>query len=223
LKPLSTRNIISMHTLAHEILSQLSVSRVGAPTVSNDASQGYILGMKWYDSSATPPNCYECVSTAVGAAVWLASNNPGAAASSTNAAVVSIQPVVIKVDVTSTLLAAIGAATSGNATLLSIPAGYKILSCDVVQAAADTHFAGPSISALTISVGNAGTVTKYCAATDVFTAGQNQTIGTVAGIESWTAPVNLIVHAIATGANLSVLTAGVAHVYVTLVNLNLAK
>ena len=47
------------------------VVRAAAPTVNDDASQGFVVGSAWVDTSATPDALYLCTSAALGAATWL--------------------------------------------------------------------------------------------------------------------------------------------------------
>lgn len=43
----------------------------GAPTVNDDSGDGYSVGSKWYDLSASPPEAYLCLGSTVGAAIWV--------------------------------------------------------------------------------------------------------------------------------------------------------
>jgi hypothetical protein len=47
------------------------VVRAAAPTVNDDAGQGFVIGSAWVDTSATPDDLYLCTSAALGAATWL--------------------------------------------------------------------------------------------------------------------------------------------------------
>lgn len=41
-----------------------------APTAADDSTQGYIVGSRWFDTSASPANEYVCVANTAAAAVW---------------------------------------------------------------------------------------------------------------------------------------------------------
>jgi len=76
--------------------------------------------------------------------------------------------------------------------------------------------AGPSVTAATISVGKSGSLTKYLAATNVFTGSStgfnNATIGATEGVENSGTPI--IATLTTTGANTNVLTQGMVTVYI---------
>jgi hypothetical protein len=115
-------------------------------------------------------------------------------------------------------VAALGAVTSGDITLLSLPVKSVIMDVFMVV---ETAFVGTSISALTASVGK--TTAEFedavtdgsILATGVFgdATGERGTTITNA-LQSVSAAVDLKVHFAATGANLSALTAGKLSVYV---------
>jgi hypothetical protein len=46
------------------------VSRSGAPTATDDSSQGFLPGDLWVDTSPVTPVAYSCLDASVGAAVW---------------------------------------------------------------------------------------------------------------------------------------------------------
>lgn len=47
------------------------VVRASAPTATDDASKGFVVGSAWVDTSATPDALYLCTSAATGAATWV--------------------------------------------------------------------------------------------------------------------------------------------------------
>lgn len=104
------------------------------------------------------------------------------------------------------------AATTKTNTLFSLPAGGIV---HEVKMKASTAFAGTSISALTFSVGIAGTHDKYASAFDGLAAVAATTfeLSDALGAESHTAATNITISADATGANLSALSAGVLDVW----------
>jgi hypothetical protein len=105
------------------------------------------------------------------------------------------------------------AATTNNGTLFSLGAGEIIHATQIKHSAA---FVGASVTALTISVGIAGTLAKYAAAYDVVPAVSATAfqLSTTVGKESHTAATAIKWAAVATGANLSVLTAGSVDIWV---------
>lgn len=105
------------------------------------------------------------------------------------------------------------AATTNNGTLFSLGAGEAI---HATKTKHNTAFVGASITALTISVGIAGTLAKYAAAYDVVPAvsATAYQLSTTVGSESHTAATAIKWAAVATGANLSVLTAGSVDIWV---------
>jgi hypothetical protein len=199
------------------LLGRLAFQAVRAPLVTDDGTQGAVVGQQWQDNSQTPADRYVCVSVATGAAVWR--RLTGAAVSASNLAHLGLVPSMIQIPVLFSEFTGFAALT-GSVTAFTLPAGCRINAIDIVQKAADAHFAGPAITACHLEVGIAGTLAKYAAATDVFTAGANLSVGVVAGYESLTAGTAILVTAVAIGANLSVLTAGHAVLNVELVNPN---
>lgn len=115
-------------------------------------------------------------------------------------------------------LAAIGASTSGAVTVLTLPDNGMVHAVKIRSA---VQFAGGSVSALSGTVGVAGTVDKYAAAYDMwaapgdanfavtFTAGTEE--NTLAGGGAGTA---ILLTVTATGDNLDALSAGEVHVWV---------
>lgn len=110
------------------------------------------------------------------------------------------------------------AATSDN-EVIYVTRGNEVIERVIMQR--DVDFAGivdagPSVTAATISVGKAGSTTKYLAATDVFTGVsngyENSVVGTAAGVEL--RGTSLIATLTTTAANCSVLTAGQVTFYV---------
>ena len=47
------------------------VTRAGAPGVSDDSTQGFVIGSAWVDTTPVPDVLYICTSSAVGAATWV--------------------------------------------------------------------------------------------------------------------------------------------------------
>jgi hypothetical protein len=47
------------------------VTRAGAPGVSDDSTQGFIIGSAWVDTTPVPDVLYVCTSSAAGAATWV--------------------------------------------------------------------------------------------------------------------------------------------------------
>lgn len=105
------------------------------------------------------------------------------------------------------------AATTNNGTLFSLGAGEII---HATKTKHSTAFVGASITALTISVGITGTLAKYSAAYDVVPAvsATAYQLSTTIGSESHTAATAIKWAAVATGANLSVLSAGSVDIWV---------
>lgn len=174
------------------------------PGLTDDVSKGAYVGQQWLNTTSNV--LFVCSSTAASAAVWSQLDSGYHA---------------LTIPVTFDQFASFAAVT-GSVTLASLPAGAKVLSADIVQPAAMAHYAGPSITAVHMEVGITGTLAKYCALTDVFTAGQNLTSGGVAGYESQSVATNLLVSLVAIGANLNVLTAGEAWVNLVYVDFPIA-
>jgi hypothetical protein len=209
-----------MHTLTKRLLTDLgwTVYQDRAPTVSDDSTLGIFEGTLWVDTSVSPRNQYVCLSNAAGAASWRCVTNPYASLTPATISNVVNIPVVIPITVGYAELVALGAVTTGSFTLLTLPASYKIVGVDLIQAAATPHFAGPSVTNVTVEVGITGTLAKYMAAHTVLTAGDNIELGGVAGIESATSSTAILLTATSTGADLNVLTAGSCTIAVTVVN-----
>ncbi len=119
----------------------------------------------------------------------------------------------VKVSKTFTDLATAG--VTNNITLYSLPA-KSLVHCVVLKASA--AFTGGAIVTYTLSVGIAGSLTKYTAAFDVL-----QTVGatvslltvpvTVVAVESFTTAVDLKLSAVSTVGNLDEATTGAVDVY----------
>ncbi len=79
-----------------------------------------------------------------------------------------------------------------------------------------TAWAGVGITALTFSLGIAGALNKYFSPYDGVPAVTSVNFGTADtfGLEDFVGATNILVSAIATGANLNLLTAGVTCVYI---------
>lgn len=48
-----------------------STTRAAAPGVSNDSTQGFVVGSQWVDTSVSPRRIYLCTDASAGAAVWI--------------------------------------------------------------------------------------------------------------------------------------------------------
>jgi hypothetical protein len=48
-----------------------STTRAAAPGVSNDSTQGFVVGSQWVDTSVSPRRIYLCTDASTGAAVWI--------------------------------------------------------------------------------------------------------------------------------------------------------
>lgn len=107
------------------------------------------------------------------------------------------------------------AATSKSNTLFSLLAAGIVSGIYIKHSQA---FAGPALATVTMEIGIAGTTTKYAAAFDVMQAVSGTAFGltSVSGTESYAAETNILITARSTGANLSVLTAGVVDVWALL-------
>lgn len=125
---------------------------------------------------------------------------------------------VRKITITHTQLQTAG--LTNNITLLTLAPREMVKSITLRHS---TAFAGPSIASYTLSVGIAGTLTKYLAAKDVFTAVTDTlfygALAAANSVESYANPVALKIAAVAVGANLSVSTAGVVEVWVETIQL----
>lgn len=104
------------------------------------------------------------------------------------------------------------AATTINVNLFTLPIGGIIHGVKIKHS---TAFAGTSITAVTLSVGIAGTVAKYASAFDVFQAvsGTAFQLSNTFGAESMTATTQMTATMTSTGANLSSLTAGTVDIW----------
>jgi hypothetical protein len=103
-----------------------------------------------------------------------------------------------------------------NPQNFTIPRGGKLLGVMIKHTQA---FAGPAISAMTVSVGIAGSVTLFTAAFDIFQAAADGTLSETALFKSGSiAPVPVTLTFTSTGANISVLTAGSVDVYLLTLN-----
>lgn len=133
----------------------------------------------------------------------------------TNVAIARLSPRWVKVASNLLATAFTAAATTKSLTLFTLPAGGIIHACKIKPSVA---FVGPSVTACTIQVGIAGTTNKYGSALDCVPAvsATNFGIDYTNGSESHTATTAILVKATATGANLSVLTAGAVDIWVLL-------
>lgn len=106
------------------------------------------------------------------------------------------------------------AALAGDVEIWSMPAmgfieGYRIKT--------STAFAGPGITALTLSGGLVGNLAKYCSPFDALSAVSNTNEGSGHGysyVENYGAVTSIRLAALATGANLSVLTQGEGCIFI---------
>jgi hypothetical protein len=120
-----------------------------------------------------------------------------------------------KFSVTAADLAALGAFTTGDIVLENLPPKTNVLRVFTKHSAA---VVGVSVSACTAQVKTANNATLGGSALDVFQAvADSASVNTyVAALkESWAAATPLLLHIVATGANLSVVTAGQIDVQVT--------
>lgn len=120
-------------------------------------------------------------------------------------------PVWEKVTVTYAQLAA--AALTNSITLLELPAGGIIHAVKIKHSVA---FTGGAISAYSVSVGIAGNTAKYASLFDVFQAADDESyqITDVLAGEDHDTAVNILVTALAVGANLSAAGAGSVDIWV---------
>ena len=102
------------------------------------------------------------------------------------------------------------AALTNSITIYSLPAKAIIHS---VQLNAPTLFSGGTIAAYTISIGINGTLTKYAAATNVFTGATLQPPSAIVGVENMSSATNILATAISTVGNLNAATAGSVDIY----------
>src|SRR6185369_15391374 len=84
-----------------------------------------------------------------------------------------------------------------------------------------TPFSGPGITGVTLSLGLVGDLAKYLSPYDAFAAvaGSNLGLANELQLESFTAATSVRLAAIATGANLSALTAGAGCLYAKVASL----
>ena len=47
------------------------VAKASAPTATDDASKGFVIGSSWVDTTPNPDVLYVCTSAAAGAATWV--------------------------------------------------------------------------------------------------------------------------------------------------------
>ncbi len=134
------------------------------------------------------------------------------ASAGTNPASIGAAPAWVKVGDAIPHTAFQTASTTNAIALFTLPAGGVIHATKIKHS---TTFAGASISALTISVGIAGTNDKYASAFDCLQAVSGTAFETSDGLysESHTATAAITVTAVSTGANLSALSAGVVDVW----------
>lgn len=58
-------------TYPNPTVSRVTPTSTGAaPTVNEDSSTGYAVGMQWVDTSTTPDSFYICLDASIGAAIW---------------------------------------------------------------------------------------------------------------------------------------------------------
>lgn len=103
-----------------------------------------------------------------------------------------------------------------GASSITLPAGVQVLGTALVNVT--TAFAGTSVTALTFSLGDGGSATRFVNAVDVFTAA-GYLSGAVANY-SYTAADTLDAKFTATGAALSALTAGELEVLIAILPTN---
>lgn len=120
-------------------------------------------------------------------------------------------PIVAHFSVTTAQIVALGAATSGDILLTTLPAKAVVSQTLVKPSQA---VAGPSISAATARVISANH--NYGTAFDVFQAVGNTVSDfyTTPQLENYATTTALNLHVTSTGANLSVATAGAADVWI---------
>lgn len=99
------------------------------------------------------------------------------------------------------------ATTTADVTLITLPAGATVVG---VKAVLVTLFAAPSLSALTVSIGDAVSTTAYSSTLDGFVTPSATTliVGTAPYKTTTTASNAILARFTSTGANLSALTAG---------------
>ena len=57
-----------------------AVVRAGVPGVTDDRSEGFIVGCQWIDSLTSPRDLYICTDSTVGAATWASASSGGVSA-----------------------------------------------------------------------------------------------------------------------------------------------
>lgn len=143
------------------------------------------------------------------------SQNKGPANAPLNLANVRNSPQWVKVGngLLYTLFSA--AATTKSQTLFALPGGMAIHGMKVKHSVA---FVGASVTACTLQVGITGTTNKYLSAFDCVPAVADTTFGVNfnTGTEAHAASTNILILATATGANLSVLSAGKVDIWALL-------
>lgn len=109
-------------------------------------------------------------------------------------------------------------------TLSNIPGSFQIPQGGAMCGAkvhATVAFAGPSISAMTVSLGVTGTATFFTAAFDIFQAVGNTVLQETSMFKSGSAiAVTVLANFVATGANLSALNAGSVDLYIYWLNVS---
>jgi hypothetical protein len=100
------------------------------------------------------------------------------------------------------------AAASEDIEILSLPPRFAVWAAFIEGRAA---WAGTAITAFTLSVGIVGDLTKYVLPLDVLAAGVFR-LGVNPDVESLTAATSIRLAAVATGGNMTALTAGTARV-----------
>lgn len=102
------------------------------------------------------------------------------------------------------------AGLTANTTLFTLPAKGVI---HAVHIDPTTAFAGGLVASATLSVGTAGTPTKYCTALSVFSVAL-QTPQQTIGVESMSAGTAIVATAVSTVGLLNTLSQGAADIYV---------
>lgn len=122
-----------------------------------------------------------------------------------------------RIEITEADLTGSGSGTLFDVVLMALIAGHVIrnLAYKLV-----TAFTGGSVSAITMSVGDTGTPTRYLAAGSVFTAGTTFVSNAVATQFTNITGTNLIARFTPTGDSVLNLTAGRIIILVQLVDLN---
>lgn len=122
-------------------------------------------------------------------------------------------PVWVKYSLTFTSFATAG--TANAVTLFSLAAKQNIRDVVIKHG---TSFTGGSISAYTISIGIAGTLTKWLGNSNVFTAAgatvfYRPATALVNGIQTFGGATNVVANAISTDDNLDAATTGAVDIY----------